>query len=397
MSTKKKPAADPATPPPLGWTIDRGSFVTALKLAATVIRGSGKIPYLEHVLLSSDGAALTLSATNTDESVRTVIEAEISGAGYFCLPHRMLARIVTADPQDTLRVEPVPGQPFSAAITGDGRYSIMGLDPADFPRLPDRAEVKKWGVLPLPAVAEALRRSKPFVGSGKLDLHSCLLRYDDKEHFTVFANDGQKMWRELVRQPGSLPNGDREISVSTSAFDPIAGLYGDLVRVGWSDQRQHLIFDSEDGMTTVSFRRSEKTHPDYDSVMKSVLRDDFRCVVVRDELESAVGRALATASMERVQLVCDGMGIEVLSESAEGSTQCRVHLSQEGSDGREWRAQLKGDHLTDALAAIDSYGVELLVAAEDCGHPSLTVQPVVSEEGAEPLRTVIIMRQDWGK
>lgn len=397
MTAKKKSVTADSSPTPFGWMIDRGSFVTALKLAGTIVRGSGKIPYLQHVLLASSGSVLTLSVTNLDETVETIVEAELAGfIGKFCLPHAMLSKIVVADPEDTLRIGLVPGQPFSAAITGDGCYSIMGLDPADFPRLPDKGEVGKWGSLPLPAVAEALRRSKPFVGSGKLDLHSALLRYDDNEHFTVFANDGQKMWRQLVRQPGSLPDKEREISVSVSAFDPIAGLYGDLVRVGWSDQRQHLIFDSEDGTTTISFRRSEKTHPDYDSVMRSVLCDDFRCVVIRDELGSAVGRALATASMERVQLVCDGESIEVLSESAEGSTRCRVHLGREGSDGKEWRAQLKGNHLADALAAIDSYGVELLVAAEDCGHPSLTVQPVVSDDGGEPLRTVIIMRQNWG-
>ena len=395
MARKKTttPAASSLT---LSWAIDRSSLVVALKLAGTVVKGSGKIPYLEHVLLRGEGGVLTLSATNADETVIATVDAELVGDHTYCLPYKLLSRIVLADPQDSLTVGMVDGQPLSASIRGDGTYSVSGLDPANYPTLPSRSTVKDWGSLPLAELSGALDRGRHSAGGGKLDLNAALVRADGDD-LVVYATDSLRLWRErLVDCGATMPDGDSELSIGLSTFAPIAAMDGAFVRVGWSDQRQHLVFLSEDDRVMLAFRRPEAKHPAYEQVVKVVVKEDFTYSVNRYALESAVRRAQTTARGDRVQIVHGAGGLTVQSESQEGATTVLIpDDSEAGGEVREWRAQFNGDFLLEALEAVGHDTVKLLLSDES-DRLSMTV---VAYDGvtADPLRMSVIMRQEWGK
>jgi|GEM_PF-6744417 len=398
MARKKTttPAASSLT---FAWTIDRASFVSALKLASTVVKGSGKIPYLEHVLLQRDGETLTLSATNTDETIVATLSAEMIGEQAFCLPFKLLNKIVSASPGASVTLSTVEGQPFSASLRSvDGSATVSGLDPANYPGLPARDTVKDWGELPLQELAEALSRARHAVGTGKLDLHAALLcsEGEDGRDLVVYATDSLRLWREVLPDAGAtLPAGDPDLSIEVAAFDAIASVDGALVKVGWSDQRQHLVFLSEDGRTVLAFRRSEVKHPDYDRIVRTIVRSDFTYVMDREVLEGALARAQITARGDRAQIVHAAGGLTVQSESQEGATTIIISDDTEaGGDAQEWRAQFNGNFLIEALEAIGHDKVKLLLSDES-GRLSMTV---VADDGiADPLRMSVIMRQEWGK
>lgn len=397
----RKKTVDPVIPPSLtfNWTLNRESLLSALKLAGTVAKNSGKLPYLDHVILKSSGSGVTLAATNLDETITATVEAEVLGDGAFCLPFKIFDRIASADPSDTLKLLRVEGQPFSAAIQGDGTYSVMGLDPADYPNLPQRDDVKDWGELPLAELSDALDRSRRFIGVGKLDLGACLVSMEG-DSLVVYATDSYRLWREELAELGAtMPGGDASLSIGVGAFDSLCAMEGDAVSVGWSDQRQHLVFLSEDGLTMVAFRRPEAKHFNYESIMNRMLSEEFRATVDAAAMASAVKRAQPTSRADRVQFVREAGRIEVLSESAEGSSRSSVADLESSADAdaaeSTWKFQLLGDFVLDGLAAMDCKSVRFLVGGGSASSPmSLTMIPAGKER---PLRTVVTMGQEWGK
>lgn len=393
---KKKTTTPAASSLTLSWAIDRDSFVLALKLAGTVVKNSGKIPYLEHLLLRGEAGVLTLSATNQDETVVATVEAELVGDHVFCLPFKLLNRIVSADPQDSLTVGAVDGQPLSASIRGDGSYSVSGLDPANYPTLPSCSTVKDWGSLPLVELSDALNRGRHSAGGGKLDLNAALVRADG-EDLVVYTTDSLRLWRErLVDCGASMPDGDAELSIGLSTFAPIAAMEGAFVRVGWSDQRQHLVFLSEDEKVMLAFRRPEAKHPSYEQIVARIVKENFVYSVNNSELKSAIQRAQTTATGGRVQMVHGTGGLTVKSQSQDGTTSVLIpDDSEAGGEVQEWRAQFNGDFLLEGLEAIGHDAVKLMLSDES----NLQSMTIVPEDGvtADPLRMSIVMRQEWGK
>lgn len=398
---KKKTASAAPTPSLTSWSVDRASLAAALKLAATVVRGSGKIPYLEHVLLKSDASRLTLSATNGTETVTATVDADVPGERSWCLPFKLFSKIVSAESFERLALGDVAGQPHSASVRGrDGSYRVAGLDPQNYPGIPSASEVAEWGSLPLLEVTEALLRCRHAVGTGKRDLSAALLRAEGDD-LLVYATDSLRLYRERIADAGAtLPGGDAELSVGVSAFDSLAAMDGAYVRVGWSEGRRHLLCVSEDERTVLAFVRSEVRHPDYERVIKAIVRDDFTYTVGLEALESAVERALLTSDKEDVRVVHGAAGLTVSTEGAQGTTEILIPDDSDGGDGgAEWRMRLQGAYLLEAARSMGTEEVRLLVAGGE-ERLSVTVEPVANAvegavDGRRLGRTEIVMRQQW--
>lgn len=397
---RQKKTAPPAPSLSLSWSVERASLAAALKLAATVVKGSGKIPYLEHVLLQGVADRLTLSATNGTETVTATVDAEILGERSWCLPFKLFSRIVSAEFSERLALGEVAGQPHSASVRGrDGSYRVAGLDPQNYPGIPSASEVAEWGSLPLLEVSEALLRCRHAVGTGKLDLSAALLRADGDD-LLVYATDSLRLYRERIADAGAtLPSA--ELSVGISAFDPLAAMDGAYVRVGWSEGRRHLLCVSEDERTVLAFVRSEVKHPDYERGIQVSVRDDFTYTVGLEALESAVERALLTSDKDDVRVVHGAAGLTVSTEGAQGTTEILIPDDSESGEGGagEWKMRLQGGYLLEAARSMGTEEVRLLVAGGE-ERLSVTVEPVVNAvdgeaDASRSSRMEIVMRQAW--
>ena len=98
------------------------------------------LPITQHVLLSTDGGRLKLSATNLEIAISTWVGAQIDEEGTLTVPARLLTDFVNSLGHQTLKVT-TAGTPNSIAVKGDHvEANINGADANEFPPIPSVGE-----------------------------------------------------------------------------------------------------------------------------------------------------------------------------------------------------------------------------------------------------------------
>jgi DNA polymerase-3 subunit beta len=94
------------------------------------------LPITQHVLLSTDGGRLKMSATNLEIAISTWVGAEIQEEGAITVPARLLTDFVNSLTKQTISVTTTsPGKGIQ--LKGDKvDATINGADAAEFPPIP---------------------------------------------------------------------------------------------------------------------------------------------------------------------------------------------------------------------------------------------------------------------
>jgi DNA polymerase-3 subunit beta len=94
------------------------------------------LPITQHVLLTTDGGRLKLSATNLEIAVSTWVGAEILEEGSLTVPARLLTDFVNSLPRQPIEIT-TEGQAKGIALKGAKvQASINGADADEFPPIP---------------------------------------------------------------------------------------------------------------------------------------------------------------------------------------------------------------------------------------------------------------------
>ncbi|MBM4358151.1 MAG: DNA polymerase III subunit beta [Deltaproteobacteria bacterium] len=98
------------------------------------------MPVLANVLLSAEGNALTISATDLQLTISGTLEAEVKRPGSVALPARDVHDRVRAMPDGPIKITVANGSATTVQAVGSARrYTIHGLPGSDFPQLPEPA------------------------------------------------------------------------------------------------------------------------------------------------------------------------------------------------------------------------------------------------------------------
>lgn len=131
-------------------------LVKELSLAQGVVERKVTIPMLENVLLTAKGGALELTTTNLELGFRTSCEATVEEEGTIALPMLRLYEYVRLLPGQPMKISTTPSDAVSIS-SGSAKTRISGVDPRNFPKLPDMPS----DLVELPArpLLEAIRRT----------------------------------------------------------------------------------------------------------------------------------------------------------------------------------------------------------------------------------------------
>ena len=131
-------------------------LVKELSLAQGVVERKVTIPMLENVLLTAKGGALELTTTNLELGFRTSCEATVEEEGTIALPMLRLYEYVRLLPGQPMKISTTPSDAVSIS-SGSAKTRISGVDPRNFPKLPDMPS----NLVELPArpLLEAIRRT----------------------------------------------------------------------------------------------------------------------------------------------------------------------------------------------------------------------------------------------
>jgi len=134
--------------------VSKREFVRGLARVQNVADKKGTMPILTNVLLSAEGTALRLAATDLLLAVASTVGADVRKPGSVALPARSLFEMVKALPDGDVTV--LVGPNNSAKITGGRRrFEIVGMAGKDFPSLPSPGS-SEMRDLPVDALIELI-------------------------------------------------------------------------------------------------------------------------------------------------------------------------------------------------------------------------------------------------
>ncbi|GIW42316.1 MAG: DNA polymerase III subunit beta [Candidatus Binatia bacterium] len=314
------------------FTVERENLLGALYLAQGVVERRTPIPVLSHVMLIADGQSVTIAATDQQVGIRRRIEAGVRKKGRATGNGRMLYEIVRELPEGEVTVKATENR-WLEIVGGKARFKVVGVDPEEFPAMPEMPRSKK-GVERLGAevLREMIVRTQFAVASDetRINLAGIYVEKLGEASLRMVATDGHRL-AMVTREVGScagpwgviLPRkgvGElrRLLEAGPEGLEVSLVHDGGLVHVGAGD-------------VELSMRLVEGEFPDYKQVLPKKL--PRRVVVSARDLAGALRRVSLVSSdvSHGVRLSFADSTLKVSSMNPErGEAEEEVEVSLEG-------------------------------------------------------------------
>jgi len=357
---------------------DRGALMDAINLVSGAVAARSPKPQLGcvKIVASKSGGAgeLTLSATDAEIALKlSISQVDVQRAGEVLIPADKLRAIVSAeDGEPTLTLE---SDGEMCSIKGaDAHFKVYGYPAADFPPIPDFADVvtgkldspKATAVLTHPAGSLSQLVSRTLFATARetsrYAINGVLFKRDGKR-LEMVATDGRRL--ALARAPlSNIGGGGEKDAKAVSCIIPSKGL-GMLMKLIQSNDEpvQIAITDAQilfsfgtaasPGRAVLVSNLVEGSFPPYEDVIPK--DQDKKVTFDRDVLASAVRRAALLTNEEsrgvRMSFKGKDKQLELSSRAAEvGEANIRCDLA--GYDGDDIEIGFNPTFVTDALKVI---------------------------------------------
>ncbi|MBF0426205.1 MAG: DNA polymerase III subunit beta [Magnetococcales bacterium] len=115
--------------------VERDPFLKALARVQSIVERRNTMPVLGNVLLQAAGGTLTVTATDSELALQTVLPIEAENDGEITLPARKLYEIVRELPDQPIRLRLEAGERV-LITSGRARFTLVGIGASMFPALP---------------------------------------------------------------------------------------------------------------------------------------------------------------------------------------------------------------------------------------------------------------------
>lgn len=368
-------------------TVERAALLKSLGHVHRVVERRNTIPILSNVLLSADGGALRLKATDLDLEVTETQAADVGQGGGTTVPAHVLYDIVRklADgAQVSLETIGETGQ--MQIRSGRSRFMLQTLPQDDFPDI-------AAGDLPT-RFALACSDLKRLIDKTQFAISTEETRYYlNGIYFHTIDVGGDTMLRAVAT------DGHRLARVEMAAPAGAAGMPGVIVPRKAVAEIQKLL-DGEDGDVTVELSSAKIRLTVGDVVLTSKLIDgtfpDYQRVIPTGNDKSlVVERDMFAAAVDRVSTISSERGRAVKLALNEGRLTLSVTNPDSGSATEEIEVDydatpldvgFNARYLLDITGQLDSDTALFKLA--DPGSPTL----VQDREGASALYVLMPMR-----
>ena len=248
------------------FTVHRTAFIQYLNDVQRAISSKAALEILSGIKLDLSEDGLTMTGSNSDISIETVISIadenaalNIEKTGSVVLPARFFNEIVKKLPEDSLSVE--VNDRFQATIrSGSAEFIINGLDPDDYPHLP---EIDSREQLTLPGDVLKQVINQTVIAASKQETRPILtgihLAIKDGKLLAVATDSHRLSQRKLTLNGDSAA--DYDIIVPGQSMNELAKMLGDLsedIEIQISENQILFIL----GNTSFYSRLLEGNYPD---------------------------------------------------------------------------------------------------------------------------------------
>ena len=174
------------------FTCDKSDLFSAIGTASRAAASKSPMPALEGLLVEATGSDVTVTGYDMKKGIYTSFTADVAEEGRIVLGARILGEIVRNLPDGEVTVQTREGMNTRISCLSS-EYDILGVDPSDYPELPDVASQSGVG-LPQKLLGEMIRQTLFAVSDNETrPVYTGELFVLEEGQLTVVAVDGYRL------------------------------------------------------------------------------------------------------------------------------------------------------------------------------------------------------------
>ena len=347
-------------------TCSRDELVAKVGVVSRAVSTRGTVQVLSGILVSADGGALSLAATDMELSLRTTLEAEVDGDGAVVIPGKLLTDLARLLPENEVTIEYRPGEGVAQIVSGSASYRLHTYAAEDFPRLPPvDAQLHAIDRDALLETVDRVARSASRDESRPV-LTGILVRFEAGK-LVMVATDSYRLSVKETELDATAP--ELEAIIPARALQELTRLgaaAGDTVELGVHEN--HVVFGVGDAWLTT--RRIDGQFPNYRQLMPESF--DVELTISRSELYDVVRRIAVLAQRNSPLRLHLAEGELTVSAQTQDVGEAKESLPVAYS-GDEFLIGFNAEFLRDGVDSIK--GDDVLVKLINPLRPALLVDP----------------------
>lgn len=336
---------------------ERDDLADVLARAGRAVGTRSPLPILQGVLCEVAGGKLTVTGTDNEITVRTVLDVEVTEDGRTVIPAKLAAEAVRKLPSGAVTVNSSEGE---VEITGSGpRFKLRSMSVDDYPKIGD---ANTEGAVDVDGSALTRALAQVGVAASNDDARPTLtgvLFESNEGTLRLVATDS---YRLAVKDVPGVAAEDAKL-VPYRALRELARTVGTgKMQVALGDRDASFVTDS--GRLTV--RVIDATFPNYRQLLPE--GHSNRLVVDKDALLEAVGRAALVAEDHipvRLAMHSGGVELSVIRQEVGEATE----LLDADYTGEDMTIAFNTRYLTDGVTVVDDE--KIVIETSDPLKPGL--------------------------
>ena len=350
-----------------------------LQAVSRVIAAKNSLQILECVLFELEGEELTLTASDSETTIRTSLTVEnAQGAGKVAVAGKMLLETLKEFPEQPLTFQ-IDDQNFGLNITSqNGTYSFVGANGMEYPQMPVEDGENAFA-MPSNVLLEAINKTIFCTADDELRPVMNGIYFDlNEEQITMVATDAHR----LVRYSNQGVQGTQPVSFilpkkPAQLLRQVLQKESENVAVTFGQQNAKFVF----GATTIVCRQIEGRFPNYNAVIPK--SNENVVVVDRQTIINACKRVavFANTGTSLLKLALSENSIKISAQDIDFSTSAEETIAC-SYEGMPMSIGFKAPFLIEILSNIASQDVVLRLA--DPARAGL-ILPSENDEGQDLL------------
>jgi len=325
-----------------------------LQVLGGVINNSNTLPILDNFLLDLKNGKLTVSASDLETTMSTVLDVDSDSDGIIAVPARLLLETLKTFPEQPLAF--VVENNNTVEISSDhGKYALAYADAAEFPKAVEVADPSSTIIIG-DILATAI--NKTIFAAGNDDLRpvmSGVFFQFSTEGLTFVATDAHK----LVKYQRSDVSASQvaEFIMPKKPLNLLKGILAGSesdVTIEYNESNAKFTFDN----TELICRLIDGKYPNYEAVIPK--ENPNKLTISRNQFLSSVRRVsiFSNKSTHQVRLKIAGIELNISAEDIDYSNKAEERLTC-SYNGDDMQIGFNSRFLTEMLNNLDSDDISL--------------------------------------
>ena len=350
-----------------------------LQAVSRVIAAKNSLQILEAVLFDLNGDVLTLTASDSETTIRTsLIVEDAQGAGKVAVGGKLLLDTLKEFPEQPLTFQ-IDDQNFGLNITSsNGTYSFVGANGLEYPEMPVE-DGNNTFTMPANVLLDAINKTIFCTADDELRPVMNGIYFDlNEEKITMVATDAHR----LVRYVNDSVKGSQAVSFilpkkPAQLLRQVLQKEAEDVVVTFGQKNAKFVF----GTTVIVCRQIEGRFPNYNAVIPQ--NNTNKVIVDRQTIVNACKRVavFANTGTSLIKLALSENQIKISAQDIDFSTSAEETITCDYT-GMPMAIGFKAPFLIEILSNIASQDV--LIQLADPARAGL-ILPAENEEGQDLL------------